>query len=85
MKGNDMLSETTWDFAAAGWVAVPAPLPDVFTIPNIFTSTDASLAHSYQFADGSNNVVTSVSLTGSTFTQSTTVTFDGVDYVLGAV
>ena len=41
-EDGTMLSETTWNFAAAGWVAVAAPptvVPDVFVIPNFYTST----------------------------------------------
>lgn len=33
-NGNGEISETTWNFAAAGWV--PAPVRDVYTIPNLY-------------------------------------------------
>ena len=44
-EDDTMLSETTWNFAAAGWVAatptvaVPVVVPDVLVIPNLYTST----------------------------------------------
>ena len=54
-------------------------------VPNIATYDTAALAHSFQFAEGENRVVTNTALVGEEFQSKTTVTFPGEAYDLVTV
>ena len=76
------ISETTWNFAAAGWVAA---VPEL-VLPNIYEDNAALLSHTYKWAnDGRegelNDVTTSTSIAdGKVFTQTVDVNVAGVAY-----
>lgn len=54
-------------------------------MPDIFSTSDEVLYHKFQYAEGDNDVTTSiVSTDEKTFKQQTTVTIDGERYFLSA-